>query len=308
MLADYFKIALTSLRRKRLIQHRRKRFNEFNARYIRQTDYEVFPPNIPDRLNSSFDYFIAGSDQIWNHNYRHGSSFDFLTFADKHKRIAYAASFGIEELGAEFESSYAKWLSEMAHISVREGAGAKLVYQLTGRVAPVLIDPTMLLSVTDWKELVSKSDYYEPYILTYFLGNVPSKIKKRINQIAKFQKCSLVALNDMKNDKLYSVDPGEFLTYISNAKIIFTDSFHGIVFSILFQKPFIVVDGIQRGSTITSRIDTLLSVFGMEGRKFSLIQDHHDMFDIQYAPVFEVLLNEQNKAINYLKRTLGLMK
>ena len=105
---------------------------------------------MPDDLSDQYDYFITGSDQVWNPNYLYGSSIYFLAFAPKHKRIAFAPSFGVSEIKPEYVERYKEWLSGMHRLSVREDDGAKIIKRINRKRRPVLVDPTMLLTKEKW--------------------------------------------------------------------------------------------------------------------------------------------------------------
>ena len=130
---------------------------------------------IKKSLNEEYDYFIIGSDQVWNPNlwgYSNNEKDFFLNFADSNKRIAYAASFGIEKVPSNKEDLFKNGLNNMKAISVREQEGAKIVKELINKDVPVVIDPTMLLTQDEWHNMAKKPNWYngEKYILTYFLG------------------------------------------------------------------------------------------------------------------------------------------
>ena len=102
------------------------------------------------------------------------------------KRIAYAPSFGISKIPEEYIDRYKTWLSEMYKLSVREEAGAKIIKELTGRDAVVLVDPTLMLTKEKWLS-ISKRAKNKPegkYLLNYFLGSVSKETKKKIKSIA----------------------------------------------------------------------------------------------------------------------------
>jgi len=110
-----------------------KRLKAFSNKYIRETKFSISSQNIPEDLASRYDYFVTGSDQVWNPDYIRNSSIYFLTFAPGKKRIAYSPSFGISHIPPEYLEDYKLWLSEMASLSVREEAGADIIRNLTGR-------------------------------------------------------------------------------------------------------------------------------------------------------------------------------
>lgn len=295
----------------RLYSKRRKMrtelFKEFSKKYINETDFSITENNTPKSLVDSYDYFIVGSDQVWNPHYQKGSSVEFLTFAPKSKRISYAASFGISSIPEEYKERYATWLAEMNHISVREHAGANIVNELTGRNVEVVVDPTLLLTKEEWLE-ISEPASDKPmkgYILTYFLGKIPKERKKYIDKIAKENDLEVINLAQMNERTPYLSGPSEFIDYINSAQLFFTDSFHGAAFSIMLNTPFIVFDRAGSSMSMNSRIDTLLDTFDMETRYFNNFINENELFTVDFTKVETILENEKAKAMNYLNRALN---
>lgn len=285
-----------------------KAFKEFTQKYIDETDYFISADNIPDDLSEKFDYFITGSDQVWNPTFKRFSKVDFLTFAPRHKRIAYAPSFGISKIPEEYIDRYKTWVSEMYKLSVREEAGAKIIKELTGRDAVVLVDPTLMLTKEKWLS-ISKRAKNKPegkYLLTYFLGSVSKETKQKIKSIATKNKLQVVNLADIRDKKTYTADPSEFIDYINSASVFLTDSFHGAVFSILLEVPFIVFNREGNLPSMNSRIDTLLSKFKLESRRANNITDNSQIFEIDYSHVPPILEAERKKAYEYLKEALNV--
>jgi len=294
---------------KDIIKERQKTFLNFSKQNINETDYTISNNYIPNDLSNKYDYFIVGSDQVWNPYNLHGTSFYFLTFVkETYKKIAYAASFGISEIPAEFKERYKEWLSGMHRISVREDDGAKIIKELTGRDAPVLVDPTMLLTKEKWLSIAkpAKNKPQGRYLLTYFLGGIPAKYKKQIRNIVKKNNLEVINLGDIREKETYETGPSEFIDYINSCSIVCTDSFHGTVFSIVFEKPFIVYERIGSSSSMYSRIDTLLNKFDLNSRKAENIKTNNDVFDIDYSHVPPILEQERKKAIDYLKEALNV--
>lgn len=284
-------------------------FKKFTSDYINETDYSISKNNIPDDLSDRYDYFITGSDQVWNPDYLHGSSIYFLTFAEKHKRIAFAPSFGVSEIKPEYVERYKKWISGMHRLSVREDDGAKIIKALTGRDAPVLVDPTLLLTREKWLSIAkeAKNKPKGKYLLTYFLGGVPNKYKRQIKSIVKENNLEVINMGDIREKETYETGPSEFIDYINSCSIFCTDSFHGTVFSILFEKPFIVYERMGTSLSMFSRIDTLLDKFDLNSRKAENIKTNEQAFNIDYSHVPPILEAERNKALNYLKEALNIV-
>ncbi|MBM4761457.1 polysaccharide pyruvyl transferase family protein [Bacillus sp. B15-48] len=292
----------------RLRQERTQLFKSFSSMYISETDYSISEANIPNDILDNYAYFVTGSDQVWNPNYRKGSSIEFLTFSPPERRIAYAPSFGISKIPAEFVNSYRQWLSEMAHLSVREEAGANIIKELTGRDAPVVLDPTMMLTKEKWLS-ISKESKHKPenkYLLTYFLGDIPKERLKKLSSIAEKNELEIVHLAQIKDRKHYLSGPSEFIDYINSASVFCTDSFHGAVFSILVDTPFIVFNREGNSPSMNSRIETLLKTFKLESRKAEDIKSNNQIFQADYSHTVPILEKERKKALDYLENALNV--
>lgn len=283
-------------------------FKDFTYKYIRETNYYISYNDIPNNLSNEYDYFVTGSDQVWNFNFNRGSSVYFLAFAERYKRISYAPSFGVSEIIPKHKENYQKWLLGIDSLSVREDDGAKIIKELTGRDVPVLVDPTLLLTKEKWlfiaKEAPSKPK--DKYLLTYFLGGIPSEYKKQIKEIAKDNNLKVINLGDIKEEDTYKTGPSEFIDYVSSCSMFCTDSFHGVIFSILMEKPFIVYKRVDTSISMFSRIDTLLKKFDLNDRKIESIKTKQDIFHVDFTHVLSILEEERSKSLKYLKKALNV--
>jgi len=281
---------------------RQGKIKEWCDRYINIKHIDGRYTDIAD----DFDYFVVGSDQVWNPiNYDIWEL--FLSFASPEKRIAYAASISCPSIPVEKQTLFKKGFAGMAHISMREQEGADLVREISGREVPVLVDPTLLLTADDWRK-VSRSPVWshgEDYILTYFLGKRP----KVITQLEQETGLKVVNLMDENVYEHYVTGPDEFIWAIEHAKLVYTDSFHGTVFSILFRTPFVVCNRV--GDEVTekmgSRIDTLLGLFGLEARRGTKANGYaieNPLSEPDWSKVDEVLARERKRSADYLKMAL----
>lgn len=285
-----------------------EKFINFTHAYILETKYSINDNKVPSDLSSKYDYFVTGSDQVWNPEYTKGSFIYFLSFAPKNKRIAYSPSFGLSNISVEYLEDYRTFISEMASLSVREEAGAKIIKELTGRDAPVLLDPTLILSKKKWLS-ISKQASNKPqgrYLLTYFLGQGMKENINNIKQIAYENKLEIINLAYIKDFVTFTADPSEFIDYINSSSVFFTDSFHGCVFSILLEKPFVVFDRVENSPSMNSRIDTLLSTFDLQSRKWDNIRTNEQIFNVDYNHTYPILETERKKALDYLKKALNV--
>lgn len=270
-------------------------------------------------INNEYDFFIVGSDQVWNpggiHRFdrfrkRKVSDIKFLKFASPSKRIAYAASIAQPDIPPALRDSFIESVNAMKAVTVREVEGAELIQKYTGRKVEVVLDPTMLLSANDWIKLERKPIWLnevEKYLFTYFLGK---RVDKVIEKVAIENNLKIINMLDFNNFDHYTTSPEEWIYLIHHAELVYTDSFHGTVFSILFKKPFVVCDRIESGiySKMTSRIDTLLEKFGLENRRGTKENGYMiaNPVSIQYGGVDDVLTVDRKKADEYLRRAFNL--
>lgn len=282
-------------------------FLRFNKN-IEWSKYLIDYKHIPKEINEKYDYFITGSDQVWNPTFGRMSDIDFLTFADKNKRISLAASFGINEVPKDLKEYYKKRLIDFRALSVREERAKEIIEELTGRNdSIVILDPTMLIPVEKWNNVIKKPKMMKKiegrkYILNYFLGNLSEKRKKEISRIAEENNCKIINLLD-KNDDFYSCGPSEFLYLEKNAFLICTDSFHSTVFAILFNRPFIVFDREDSEVKMSSRLETLLSKFELKNQWFDK-NIRNEQIKPEYNNVLKTLQEERNKAKKFFKNAI----
>lgn len=268
-------------------------------------------------LKNRYDYFVTGSDQVWHcwNNDRYELNFFFLTFAEPSQRLTIAPSFGFNQFPGKFISVYKKCLNGFEYLSVREEQGAKLIKELTGRDAEVLLDPTMLIEESEWKKILKKprqyvdDNYFLVYSLSAFkLGSFKGGVKERICGLADELGMRVVDIMDINSDYFIHTRPDEFLYWIHNAKLVVTDSFHASVFSILFGRPFVVTERIDNKS-MGNRLDTLLAKFGLEDRRYETQKQaffdetaRDELFATHYEAVPEILEAERKKAKEFYRR------
>lgn len=192
---------------------------------------------------TDYDILITGSDQVWNPQQPWAMEPMFLTFAkEDQKKISYASSIGIEELRPNEKSLFAEWLKSYSAISVRETVAQKLLAQITSRNdIEKVIDPTFLLSQSEWINFAKKPNLHTPYILIFSLGHnqVLIDYALKLKQETGYDVKDLCLMPMPYNGKEYEVisdaSPRELIGYIAQAELVLTDSFHGTVFSILMK-------------------------------------------------------------------------
>lgn len=282
---------------------RRKYFRKFNRRYVQFAKHVRYENVNENEFADQYDVFVAGSDQVWNPNFHFNSDFEFAAFAPESKRFSYAASIGVSDIKAEHRERFVKNLNGMKMISVREEDSIELIKRLTGKDAQIHIDPTMLLEKEIYfaMEECPPQGLPEKYLLMYFLGNVTAEYKENIQKLAEKLGVELVVLSETKGTKYYNIGPQHFLYAINHADFICTDSFHGSVFSILFQKQFSIFVRTDKDVPMNSRIETLVNKFGLRDRLAKELDVEGALEKINYAKVNETLAMEREKSMGYLK-------
>ncbi|MFT8340693.1 polysaccharide pyruvyl transferase family protein [Clostridium beijerinckii] len=259
-------------------------------------------------LNDVYDIFIAGSDQVWNYKLTNSDSTYLLDFVkDNNKKFSYAASFGISSIENEQKKNYGKLLKTFNNIYLREEKGIDIVKDLCGREATVVLDPTLLLKKEEWMNVTKECEISVDYILVYQLG-ISAKLIDFINNLAKMKKCKVVYIpfpigKYIKCKWSLFAGPSEWLGLFKNAKYVVTDSFHGTVFSILFNKSFFTeICGQNKG--VGSRIENFIEKFGLKDRLVIDGINNNIDDEIDYIRVNKVLEEEREKSLACLRNIL----
>ena len=282
------------------IIYRDSLIKSFCDRYIPMR-YDVNFKNI----DNEYDYFIVGSDQVWNPCQGLDFSKLMLGFASPRKRVSYAASISVPEIPIDKREEFIEGIIGMNCISVREIEGSNLIKKMTGKDATVVIDPTLMISTNHWRTIARKPSWLndnENYLLTYFLGPYSRNI---IDKIASKRKLKVINMFGLKNFDASVVAPEEWLYLIDHASLFYTDSFHGTVFSILFNTPFVVMDR-QGECKMSSRIDTLLDMFHLGERRGNNTNEFllNASLECDFRYVDEVIKEKKQIAHNYLSQIL----
>lgn len=259
-----------------------------------------------------YDAYISGSDQIWN---TYCFDFDqayFLGFVNEGRRIAYAPSMGPDpelQVTEEFDRIIKESIGRYDAISVREERTRRRLEKAGVRESmSIALDPTLFLDRADWERLVSdkpliKGDYiflYTPWYIESVYGEALLLAKEKglkivVSKSDDFRKWSKESCFEFHT----TVGPLEFLNLIRHAKIVIAESFHAVVFSLVFNKPFIVSNG-----DADSRVSNLLSLSGLDGKcvraNGSLSFNPVDTVDFP-----ERIRHEVNKSISFLKNALS---
>lgn len=256
---------------------------------------------------------VCGSDQIWNpflfdENYY----LSFLNHTDTRK-VSFAVSLGIYA-PKYCTSKMIDLISSFDAISIREQIGCDIITNLTGKPTTHVIDPTLLLSQKEWEEMRSDYKIEGDYILCYFLKteDIPNEF---IRELKNKTNCRVVNIQMFYNinsvnadEHLYDVGPQDFLSLVAKARYVCTNSFHGTIFSYIFQRNFYVFNRFRKteANNQNSRIDDLLQLLNMRERRMSSNRsDDFPIEDIDYL-VSNELCKYQEISMNFLRKSLAI--
>ena len=276
---------------------------------------KVYNENTVVECMDIYDCFISGSDQVWKPGVLQPPYvFSFLPRGKK--CFSYASSITVTDLPDEYGEFMKSELEKYLWISVREYSAKEYLQKLLNRNVDVVVDPTLLLSRDEWNRLASSRKIEEKYLFAYLLGE-SSYQRKCITDYAKKHGLKVVFLPHVEGKvracdlkfgdiQLYDIDLNGFLSLIKHAEIVFTDSFHAVVFSNIFETQFWVFERfvLSKKSNMNSRLDTLLNITDEESRKIKYNRDiTHENIDFSVVQdkikdIIEESKNKLSKALN----------
>lgn len=295
----------------RLKNMQERRFFNFINEYLQLTEETS---DSKDINTACFDGIITGSDQVWNPEINGFDDTYFLDFLnDDTKKISYAASIGLNmDLIGKYENVYRKYLPKYDAISVREEMHVDYVKNIVGNNKNVIasVDPSLLLTEKEYtyKLGLNKKDLGE-YIFVFSYSEDPKLVDfanmlslhtgYKIIAISRYSKNFFTKGSLIVNDNT----PIEWMEYVKNAKMILTDSFHGVMYSMVFNKPFYAYTPL-RSNVI--RIIEVLNRFGFENRRLTCVKNIYDVdFELDYKYANIILENERKRAYEYLKNSIN---
>lgn len=256
------------------------------------------------------DLFIAGSDQIWNTNLPNGRDLAFyLDFVKSGKMVTYAASLGMDSISENDKDFMKNQLNKFSSISVREITAKNLLKQIGIVDVEVVLDPVYLLSNKKWKnqEEKPKFKYEDKYVLVYGF-NHQKEIFIDAKKYAEKYGYKTYSVSTFWEDVFMGCDqffwnctPFEFIYLINHAECIFTNSFHGLSFSLIFNKAVYVY---KKNDTGNSRMTDLMKNLGITEEKL-VFNNEFNKETINYDEVNENIKLKKEKSISYLNEVLG---
>ena len=270
---------------------RRKKVLLFAKNYIPHST-QIYSRDNVEKTNQIYDLFVCGSDQVWCSR----DKVYYLDFVKSHQKYAYACSTGKEDYTKEENALFKEMLNDFEGLSVRELQLSEHLSKLLGKNIDCVIDPTLLLSRSDWDSVCSKKIIEEDYLFCYFLGD-DIEHRRLAKEYAEYKGMKIVTLPhlqqkincsdiDFGDYQLYEVDPLDFVSLVKHANCVMTDSFHASVFSCIYEKQFFVYERSEYKG-MSSRIGTLIELFGCRGvfcneermRKLSYLKSYKVDYD-----------------------------
>lgn len=269
-----------------------------------------------DALNKKFDAFICGSDQIWNPiGWQPAFFLDFVP-SDKSK-ISYAASIARDNLSTEQLEYIRKFTSDFSTISVREKKSADLLNKTYPELnVQYMPDPVFLPEENDWMKLVQSKKSAMPFIFAYFLGDEDDNREKALiyarRNGLKILFASYLSFSQYQWEKDHldvissPLSVEDFLSYIANATLVLTDSFHAAAFSAIFRTPFYVLPRFKANDkySMNSRIIDLVGELGIPDRFSEIISDKFEWQNNELDNIKSNTDRLRERGIQYLEKSL----
>ena len=262
-----------------------------------------------------FSSVIVGSDQLWRPANIAGNFYTLNFVPDGINKISYATSFGLKEIRENQRETAKAFLERIQHLSCREESGTQIVKALTTRDAEVVCDPTLLLTQNDWYKLIPRNPIINgDYILVYLLSNNKEQ-REYVKKLAKKTSCKIVGVlhgaGYIRGDESFvdeapaNIGPFDFLNLIKHARYVCTDSFHGCVFSTIFEKNFYAFKRFSDKDKMSTntRVTGLLKRFDLSER---LIEDYSSisLSDVDYKTVNKRVQEFRNMSLTFLTNAL----
>lgn len=271
-----------------------------------------------DLKDNDYTHIVAGSDQIWNITIADGDDAYFLYWVNNAIKIAYAPSFGarnIKKYSKEYKK-YGNWISDFDYLSVREKNGQKWIKELTGKNADLIIDPTLLLSSNDYDNILDDTFTPNYNYIFFYCPSFDRKICEFVKKISKKYNMPVIcwSTKSYATKRVYTYgfklvkeeSPSIYLSLIKNASLIFTTSFHGAIFSTIYNKKFYVL---KNGGMYKEddRVITLLNQLQMNDRliEYNFDSSFNYLNEIDYNNYYKVLKQLQNVANKFLDESLN---
>lgn len=253
----------------------KERFEDFRKEHLEYSTASYHSGEELRQCVDQYDAFVTGSDMVWCSDRSESLDVYFLQFAPKNKRIAYAPSFGSAQICGDLKPAYQKYLAEFEHLSCREESGVALIKELAEREAALTVDPTLACNKSVWESFTAEKVPNGPYILVYMFEGMPTWLRKTVRKVAARYQAEILEVpmgakqwcNSIRKGQ-DGISPSNFVALFKNAKFVFTNSYHGLMFSLIFNKQFFVISRDNGGhwAQFEDRLTGILRMIHCENR------------------------------------------
>lgn len=281
----------------------------FPQKYMLKNAFKVFSKHFLE-LEENYsleDIFIVGSDQIWNYKLTNFDENYFLDFAQN--KYSYAASIGLNYLEKDIVKRYIELLKDFKEVSVREKQGKELLEKYLDKKIRVDLDPIFLFQKEEWSQIFKlENKRKKPYVLVYLMHVSDIIVNAAIDYAKKHKlkiKCITSSIRTIVSGaKHYRwATPNKWLQLFYHAECIFTNSFHGIAFSIHFNKNFYI--HLEKENECTSRIYNILNICNINETVFLSNSGDFKQNILNYSDINKIIEKERIDSLSYIKQVVS---
>ena len=287
---------------------RKKRFNDFINNDLNLSNEKYNEEKYLTKIRNDYDFFVCGSDQIWNPLKTSDFSLAYMLNFTKKEKIAYAPSIGLAS--KDDLSPYKDLLLSFKAISCREKGGSKVLSKITKKDVAVVLDPTLLIEKEVFLQFTEEMNC-DPYLFYYSLdgyGNssrnmdIISRLANKFNLQIKMITPEWPYHNNI-GENIIDAGPKEYLTLIRNAALVCTNSFHGTALSLKLERPIFVLEDVNIKD---ERKRSILNQLGLQNRILSTLKqvDNLEEYTLDYVPVLSKMNDLKNESVLFLKNAL----
>ena len=284
-------------------------FRTFEQKFMKREIFSSYSDILSADKSQWSEYYCAvtGSDQVW-HNWSKTPDelrYYYLEFVPPEKRVCYAPSFGFSRFPEQDIELHRRGLQGFGRLSCREEEMRPLIRALTGQEAELVLDPTLLLSPEQWREVAQKPKYPVPerYVVCYFLGQITPEYQQAIHDVAGGLPIIIIhGIYNIESDDRFFPRPDEFVYLVDHADFVVTDSFHGTAFSVNLGKNFMAFRRVGL-SDMFGRIESILTNTGLMNHVYESSMDSRPEMPDSVS-VREKLGTMREKSLKYLRECL----
>lgn len=302
---------------RRLFRERSEAFRKFTQKYISGTSEAITSIDELKRQSNSVEALVCGSDMIWSAEFEQHLRIYLLTWYNGLK-VSYAPSIGDLSLAANLSDTYRTALKDFRALSCREQSASSFISELTGRKVTTVLDPTLLFDKNQWLNFFpdTKRSKHQGYVLVYCFSHPSEAVSASISTVCKRlgTKRRNVLIDDIGayiNELNFGngvFGPAEFVRMFSEASFTVVDGYHGLIFSLIFEIPFVVI---HRGAgehwaKHENRMSELLNELGLSDRYIN-----HDsgitseMMHLDYTEISRKLQQKRIDSLAFLNNALN---